>query len=428
MYEYGTENEIATNATIFSAAIYRFLHPGGRLKLKTSIDCGTRESYLQMKGKDLFDVVWNNLGEYASTGGEASAKYIISHDNITRKDLDGFINQMIKYKIRWAHIDINHNFLKSEVMEQHILAAKYLYEHLLRLDISVDIGVHSLASIPDFSERVLKKPTFISEFNSMNYYSSSILKFVRYLYRVFRCKDWLPQCCIQNIKRYLQTILNNNSLITSDVKQKIEDFMHDADEYFKDVEPPMLYNRHLSNSSILPTRENLLEHLEIKGGICAEIGTQTGYFAKKIWEIIKPNELHIFDIDFTPFDREYFEESIKKGLVNILVGDSSTQLATFPNEYFDFIYIDGDHSYDGIRKDIEQAVKKIKYNGYIVCNDYTIYSPLEHAKYGVPRAVNEMCLYYDYEIVFLALHKWGYHDVALRHIQHEVELKNNIKS
>jgi len=37
-------------------------------------------------------------------------------------------------------------------------------------------------------------------------------------------------------------------------------------------------------------------------------------------------------------------------------------------------------------------------------------------KYGVYRAVNELCLRQGFEIVFLGLHPWGYHDVALRKI------------
>jgi hypothetical protein len=283
MYEYGTENEIATNATIFSEAIYRFLHPGGRLILKTSIDCGTRDSFLQMKGKDLFDTVWKNLSKYASTGGEVSAKYIISHDNITRRDLDGFINQMIKYKILWAHIDINHNFSKSEVTEHHILAAKYLYDNLLSLGINTDIGVHSLASIPDFCERVQEKSTITGENNNINYHSPKILIFARYIYDVLRCKVWLPEFCTQIVKLLLYTILDNSCVTKSDTKIKIQHFMQEADKYFRDVEPPQLSIKHLSNSSILPNREYLLEHLQIKNIVCAEIGTQTGYFAKKMW-------------------------------------------------------------------------------------------------------------------------------------------------
>jgi hypothetical protein len=43
-----------------------------------------------------------------------------------------------------------------------------------------------------------------------------------------------------------------------------------------------------------------------------------------------------------------------------------------------------------------------------------VFSPLENFKYGVYRAVNEICLEGGFEILFIALHKWGYHDVVLR--------------
>jgi hypothetical protein len=39
---------------------------------------------------------------------------------------------------------------------------------------------------------------------------------------------------------------------------------------------------------------------------------------------------------------------------------------------------------------------------------------LEKIKYGVYRAVNEFCLNCGFEIIYLGLHPWGYHDVALR--------------
>ena len=80
----------------------------------------------------------------------------------------------------------------------------------------------------------------------------------------------------------------------------------------------------------------------------------------------------------------------------------------------DLIYIDGDHSYQGVAKNLEQAARKIKEDGWIVCNNYAVYSPLEGVKYGVCRAVNEFCLNRGFEIRYLALHHWGYHNVALK--------------
>lgn len=191
--------------------------------------------------------------------------------------------------------------------------------------------------------------------------------------------------------------------------------MHSGD-YFRDVAPPPLTERHLANSRILPDRESILS-LMPQGGVCAEIGAQTGYFSKLIFNILQPEELHLFDRDFVQFDAEYFEEFIRTEAVKLHAGTPSALLAEFPDNHFDFIYIDGDHSYHGVRADLLAAVDKIKETGYIACNDYTIYSPLEQIKYGVSRAVNEVCLDFGFEIVYMGLHYWGYHDVVLKLIR-----------
>jgi ubiquinone/menaquinone biosynthesis C-methylase UbiE len=196
-------------------------------------------------------------------------------------------------------------------------------------------------------------------------------------------------------------------------RKDIQLFYAKAQDDFAGVEPPPLSELHLKNSRVVPSREKILE-LVPKGGICAEIGTQTGNFARQILTILKPARLHIFDIDFTPFDHAPFQTAIQQGIIELHQGDSSSLLAALPDRSFDFIYIDGDHSYDGIVKDLDQAARKIKDDGWIVCNDYTLYSPLEKIYYGVYRAVNEFCFKHGFEIVYLGLHPWGYHDVALR--------------
>jgi SAM-dependent methyltransferase len=190
-------------------------------------------------------------------------------------------------------------------------------------------------------------------------------------------------------------------------------FYSAAQMAFAEVQPPPLTTKHLKHSRIVPSREETLS-LMPQRGVCAEIGTQTGYFAKKIIENMHPQKLHIYDIDFSAFDIEYFRPHINSGIVELHEGDSSTLLSIAPDGYFDFIYIDGDHTYPGVAKDLEQARQKMKPDGWIMCNDYTVYSPLEGVKYGVYRAVNELCLNHDFEIIYLGLHPWGYHDVALR--------------
>ncbi len=202
----------------------------------------------------------------------------------------------------------------------------------------------------------------------------------------------------------------------SGTRASLDQFQANAIDYFADVAPPDLSEPHLCHSRLLPKRSDILPFMP-KGGVCAEVGTQTGGFAKHIFSVLKPQLLHIFDLDFSLFDHAHFRQPVEQGLVQLHQGDSSTLLGALPDQSFDFIYIDGDHSYAGVTRDLAQAARKIKDDGWIVCNDYTVYSPLEKCKYGVYRAVNELCLRDNYEILYFALHPWGYHDVALRRIR-----------
>jgi Tfp pilus assembly protein PilF len=197
------------------------------------------------------------------------------------------------------------------------------------------------------------------------------------------------------------------------IQADIAAFYAKARTFFANETPPRLAEAQLANSRLLPHRSEILRHMP-RGGTCAEIGTQTGRFAKRIIELMQPAKFHIYDIDFTPFDYPAFAPAIAAGTIELHEGDSATLLGQAPDRHFDFIYIDGDHAYEGVKRDLEQAARKVKADGWVVCNDYASYSPLEQMKYGVYRAVNEFCLEHNFEIVFLALHKWGYHDVALR--------------
>lgn len=167
----------------------------------------------------------------------------------------------------------------------------------------------------------------------------------------------------------------------------------------------------LSNCQLLPSRYHLLKRLS-KGGYVAEIGTQHGGFTKYIVDLTHPKELHLFDLSFDEFSLPRSEPGNLPKLT-FHKGDSSTLLMSCDDSHFDFLYIDGDHSYEGVKRDLFAAQKKVKRDGIIVCNDYTSWSPLEATSYGIPKAIHEFCIEYRWRFKFLALHPWGYHDVAL---------------
>ncbi len=87
--------------------------------------------------------------------------------------------------------------------------------------------------------------------------------------------------------------------------------------------------------------------------------------------------------------------------VSIHKSDSGAYLNGQPDNTFDIIYIDGDHSYNGVKRDLINAYKKIKDNGYIMGHDYEMNMAKAHTTYdfGVKKAVDEFCKEYNQTII-----------------------------
>jgi predicted O-methyltransferase YrrM len=56
--------------------------------------------------------------------------------------------------------------------------------------------------------------------------------------------------------------------------------------------------------------------------------------------------------------------------VTIRKGFSEAVLSSYPDDYFDWVYIDGDHSYDLVRRDVELSFDKVKRGGVIAGDDF----------------------------------------------------------
>ena len=85
-------------------------------------------------------------------------------------------------------------------------------------------------------------------------------------------------------------------------------------------------------------------------------------------------------------------EMADKPFVKIHRGYSFDVVKGFPDEFFDFIYIDADHTYEGVKCDLNDWYPKTKTGGVFCGHDYTnkthgsIRGPF---KFGVARAVDE---------------------------------------
>jgi len=111
----------------------------------------------------------------------------------------------------------------------------------------------------------------------------------------------------------------------------------------------------LTNCRILNDRHEIIRHLP---GALAEVGTMYGDFIVRVIDISQPAEVHLFDYRRNNIRPENKLKLDGYGNVKYYVGDSSENMAKMPNEYFDVIYIDANHSFDGVWKDLMQAIKK----------------------------------------------------------------------
>lgn len=145
------------------------------------------------------------------------------------------------------------------------------------------------------------------------------------------------------------------------------------------------------------------------GGDVAEVGTDKGDFARYILKTAEPRRLHLFDLEFNSLAADVANDP----RVTLHLGASPGTLSALADASMDWIYIDGDHSYEGAAADARVAATKVKPGGYLVFNDFAHADPFL-GRYGVHRAVMEFATTARWPMVMFAYEPNGLYDVALR--------------
>lgn len=173
---------------------------------------------------------------------------------------------------------------------------------------------------------------------------------------------------------------------------------------------PSIPEKLIETCQFCSSRNRLLDHLP-KNAVVCEVGTYKGDFAREIVNRCQPKELHLIDIDYSHFNNENLEnQKIKQHR-----GHSVEIINKFPDDHFDWIYIDADHSYESVLADAEASALKIKKNGYIVFNDFA-HIDTELGRYGVHRAAIEFAIRHEWPMVFFAYNGTALYDVAFQKI------------
>jgi len=140
-------------------------------------------------------------------------------------------------------------------------------------------------------------------------------------------------------------------------------------------------------------REWLLNMLP-KGSVGAEIGVWQGDFSAAILRIVKPTKLHLIDpwrraedADDPEHRRLYarsqaemdavhggvvkrFRTQIDAGVVVVHRARSVDAAVSLVDASLDWVYIDGDHSYEAVRSDLDLYSRKVRPGGFVAADDY----------------------------------------------------------
>lgn len=165
-----------------------------------------------------------------------------------------------------------------------------------------------------------------------------------------------------------------------------------------------------------------------------EIGVKQGVFSKHLLSTVNFKKLYLVD-PWTDQDRGTYDEThhdhredllacldnVKpfKGRCEIVKEFSHNAYSLFEDGYFDFIYIDGNHSYEAVLDDLNKWYPKLKVGGLIAGDDYTI-KPEElsfNYMFGVKRAVDEFALQNKRNVSIDLVGEWYY-----KTVMHEREL------
>ena len=146
---------------------------------------------------------------------------------------------------------------------------------------------------------------------------------------------------------------------------------------------------------VVDARSSVLHNLP-KRANGMEIGVWRGDFSAKILQHAQPKVLHLVDSWKVQFDAEYanawygakvtqevmdghfqhvtsrFANEIAAGQVKIHRSHSVDAMAEFRDNSIDFVYVDGDHTFEGALADLRAALAVVRSGGLICGDDYVL--------------------------------------------------------
>jgi predicted O-methyltransferase YrrM len=131
------------------------------------------------------------------------------------------------------------------------------------------------------------------------------------------------------------------------------------------------------------------------------IGSRHGFIPAVLAQACKDNylgQVDFIDAGYGPEDdnhwtgegfwqtkkgRNIFKQFELGAYLNLFVTTTQKFFDKYPDSVYDYVYIDGDHSYQGVKYDFEQALASLRSGGFIVFHDISVKEDKPEGEYGV---------------------------------------------
>ena len=187
----------------------------------------------------------------------------------------------------------------------------------------------------------------------------------------------------------------------------------------------LISQNQLNNAKLYSTKFEFIRFLP-KNAKMLEIGTLAGDYAELLLNT-NPDCLDLVDVfgandwkDLNRFNKDGHYDFVKNRFknnpeVSLYKGYSHNILPTL-NKKYDYIYIDANHDYDHVSKDLEYSLPLLADGGIIGFNDY-IYDDADYIVYGVIETVCEFLdKNRDWEVIGFALQERMYADIYIKKV------------
>ncbi len=152
------KQRINTNGILFSEKTYDALREDSRSVLRLSIDSGTPDCYLKVKGTDNYKSVWENIGRYREVTDNIYIKYNLFHLNSEHSEIDSFLEQCKSHGLKHIVLEAEISSYQKEknagpfyFRKKEFVAAHYFYDTAKEMGFDVRVSPYAFRYWCDYS-------------------------------------------------------------------------------------------------------------------------------------------------------------------------------------------------------------------------------------------------------------------------------------